>query len=342
MIISILLTISFIGLYVYTYHSTFSSERICINYKCVITNGELWRTFTGPFFHTDIVHVLYDVVIIQSLSSTMERDIGSLQFLKSSFLIMLLTTMLQMLVYHIVATVVSPTLVHVNTNTMGFSSILLGLLTAHAHHASTFEFVLFPGLAVAAANAPLLAYLLASCLLTEASVLGHFCGGLSGWMLGAGGLEWVSGYWLSCVVLWCIGGVIASMKTTTFVGSHMRFVHCEMWPPWKLDGSMLTDNLIDDQLFVVRVASERVTSERVLQQASQEQQGAETTEEEKETGEMVKNERHQSMRSSIVVNKETKEEKLEGSERKNGNEFDFDFDDDDESMAEQTRLLGSP
>jgi len=52
MIISILLTISFIGLYVYTYHSTFSSERICINYKCVITNGELWRTFTGPFFHT--------------------------------------------------------------------------------------------------------------------------------------------------------------------------------------------------------------------------------------------------------------------------------------------------
>ena len=139
-------------------------------------------------------------MILLSLS-IMETTLGSVQFLSITFQLLFLTTFIQMIIYHAISKKLN---MHSNTTmttsaTMGFSSVILGLLTVHAHHAETIECILFPGLQIDTSNAPMLAYLLASCLLTEASILNHFIAGFVGFVIGVGGLDWLSGYWLNCI-----------------------------------------------------------------------------------------------------------------------------------------------
>ena len=244
--------------YCTTYHRTFHSNRIHLNYRTFLLKGELWRLFTSCFYHIDGVHLLFDLLILFSLLP-MEAALGSVLFLAACFQILITTVGLQMVIYHFLDQTVHPSLTVHYTCSMGFSSVLLGLLTAHAQHAETVEFILFPGLPIYAANAPLLGYLLASCLLTEASVLGHFCAGLAGWLLGTGGLQWLAGYWLSCVAVWVLGGVVTSLKTTTMLGTYMKFVECTHWPPWKPEDTSSSgmDRATDDQIFVTSTATRR-------------------------------------------------------------------------------------
>ena len=192
--------------------------------------------------------------------STMEIAMGSLPFVACCLKIMFLTAALQLATYHTVLLSV-PTLTIHNIRSMGFSSVLLGLLVVRAYQAKTVEFILFPGLLIDSGNAPLLAYLLATCLLTDASVLGHFSAMSAGLLLGSGVFLWLTEYWFGCLLLWCIGSVVVSLKKTTRLGVSMPFVKCERWPPWRIDSSTpstFLENSVDDSLFVLREAFERV------------------------------------------------------------------------------------
>ena len=185
---------------------------------------------------------------------------GSLSFFACCLKILFLTAALQLATYHSVARCVSRSLLR-NTSSTGFSSVLLGLLTLNAFQAKTVEFILFPGFPIDSEHAPLLAYLCASCLLTDASVVGHFSAMVAGWLLGSGVFLWLTEYWFGSLLLWCIGSIVVSLKKTTRFGARMSFVKCERWPPWRIDADEIvttSPNSVDDSMFVFRVAMERV------------------------------------------------------------------------------------
>ena len=260
MIVPIGIAIVWTLLYLSTYHAAFDATKIYLNYRFLFHNGELWRTITSTFFHIDIVHLFYDLILLFSLTQ-MASIMGSLAFLGACFQILLLTTTLQLFIYHTIVTRLNSANLSLNwTCSLGASSLMIGLFTAQAQVVDTMEFVLFPGLPIEAGNAPLVAYLLASCLLTEASVLGHFCAGFSGWLLGAGGLRWCTGYWLSCIVLWCLGMVLISVKETTFLSVYLKGIECEHYPPWKkeaMSSAEAREHSIDDRFYIMAIASVR-------------------------------------------------------------------------------------
>ncbi len=237
----------------------FESKWIHLSYQKMYS-GEIWRMFTASFFHIDVVHLLYDLIILFSLS-TMENNKGSIFFIGLCFQILVITTTLQVTVYHILIKGLHRTTLTQNwTCSMGFSSVLIGLLTAQSFYANTIVFILFPGLPINSVNAPVLAYFLGSFLLTEASVLGHFCACFSGWLLGIGGLHWMNAYWLGCVTVWTLGFVVTSIKETTSFGQYIKFVDCESWPPWitePLSAADARENVVDDHFFILRIATER-------------------------------------------------------------------------------------
>ena len=59
----------------------FESKWIHLSYQKMY-RGEIWRMFTASFFHIDVVHLLYDLIILFSLS-TMENNKGSIFFHRS-------------------------------------------------------------------------------------------------------------------------------------------------------------------------------------------------------------------------------------------------------------------
>jgi hypothetical protein len=78
--------------------------------------------------------------------------------------------------------------------------------------------------------------------------------------LGAGGLRWCTGYWLSCIVLWCLGMVLISVKETTFLSVYLKGIECEHYPPWKkeaMSSAEAREHSIDDRFCIMAIASVR-------------------------------------------------------------------------------------
>ena len=288
----------------------------------------------------------------------METTLGSVQFLSITFQLLFLTTFIQMIIYHAISKKLN---MHSNTTmttsaTMGFSSLLMGLLTVHAHHAETIECILFPGLQIDTSNAPMLAYLLASCLLTEASILNHFIAGFVGFVIGVGGLDWLSGYWLNCIFLYCIGGILISIKTTTKYGDFMNFIVCEKekWPPWKQSNATdveVENSVIDDSYFVMKLVLERI---RVAQEVIREEENDSDSENENgsngnrssdlddlEGGDLEEGKKNVERETKQFVARKWSEE-LQKKETKLDSFPEFDhFDSDSDEDGEENRLLGS-
>ena len=212
-------------------------------HRCV-TKGELWLPCVAALSHADPVHLLLDVTVLASLY-LVELSLGTLRYAEACAEVFLLTLSVQMWVYWAFGRSVrgggggggaraALASVMRHTKSIGCTSYAIGMLVVHAQRFDYFEFVLFRGLRVHTSNAPMLVYVLATCLARDASVLGHLGAGLAGWVVGSGGLSFLHGYFFACLILWLVVALLVSLKETTlFWKEYLGCVRVKCWPPWE-------------------------------------------------------------------------------------------------------------
>ena len=201
-----------------------------VSYSRTVLKGELWLPILAAFSHVDIIHLAFDLNILISLF-TVELSLGSMVYIEVFAEIFLLTVAAQMSVYWVFGRGLSAAMTH-NLKSLGITPYLVGMLVMNAQREEYFEFILFKGLHLYSTNAPLIMYILASCLAKEASLLAHIAAGYAGWAVGIGALSFLHGYWFVCVSIWLVVALMVSLRETTFLASYLGCIRVKSWPPW--------------------------------------------------------------------------------------------------------------
>ncbi len=219
-------------------------HRLMLSFHRTVSKGELWLPCVSALAHTDLVHLSLDLTVLASLY-LVELSLGSsLRYLEACVEVFLLTLSVQMWVYWAFGRRLAGTML-LHAKSIGCTSYVIGILVMHAQQEDYFEFVLYKGLRVHTSNAPMLVYILATCLARDASILGHLGAGFAGWVVGSGGLSFLHGYFFVCLISWLFVATLVSLKETTFLKAYLQCVRVKSWPPWE-DGDGSGEGAAED------------------------------------------------------------------------------------------------
>ena len=223
--------------YLYAQMRRVPEERLMLTFARTVSKGELWLPCLAALSHADTVHLLLDLTVLASLYLA-EMSLGTPRYAEACAEVFLLTVAIQMFAHWSLVRclygrrAVNLAIYHTQRS-LGSTSYAIGLLVMYAQQEDYFEFLLYKGLRVHATNAPLFVYILSTCLARDASLLGHGAAGITGWLVGSGGLSFLDGYWFSCLMLWLGVALLVSLKETTFLKAHLGCVQVRSWPPWE-------------------------------------------------------------------------------------------------------------
>lgn len=103
----------------------------CIRPKLVIYSLQVWRIFSSPFLHGNIVHLIMNILALLKLAPPLERELfGSLQFFCLNILLLITGGILHCAVDFVAGWIGFGGW---NSCSIGYSGIIFGLLTIHSH-----------------------------------------------------------------------------------------------------------------------------------------------------------------------------------------------------------------
>ncbi len=97
---------------------------ICKHFTKIVINKEIWRSFTGALAHFEPMHLLFNMMTLQALGSTLEgKYIGSTPFLLDNICFIPLTTIVMIGMIHIVVKYTGNEQ-YKQTSSVGYSGVL--------------------------------------------------------------------------------------------------------------------------------------------------------------------------------------------------------------------------
>ncbi|GFR39585.1 hypothetical protein Agub_g45, partial [Astrephomene gubernaculifera] len=75
------------GIFVLQLATGYDTNRICLSTDLVVRHHQVYRLITAPFFHLGPWHLLFNMMTFVHIGSSLERNVGSVQFLHISLLL---------------------------------------------------------------------------------------------------------------------------------------------------------------------------------------------------------------------------------------------------------------
>jgi len=199
------------ALWVYLYTRETEVTKIAYQYERVITHHEYWRLITATYSHLALLHLAFNMFSLWSVGSiegNAEFGVGSLTYLKYTFVLIILSMAVVTLVTYVMSTYFSRVSMR-DTYSLGYSCVVFGWMTVSALRGKMSAFGIPPLLF------PFASLLFTQILIPNASFVGHLSGIVVGLLLAFRLFDWVSDYLFFCGVFWTLCVFIWSVKTTT-------------------------------------------------------------------------------------------------------------------------------
>jgi membrane associated rhomboid family serine protease len=154
---------------------------VCLSPYLVLRGVQFWRLFTAPLFHIGFMHVALNMMAWTQLGPSLERLVGTLQFVWLTLVFAALGGLL-----HSLAGVSGGS----HECAVGLSGVIFSLVVVDSHLTPTATRTLFGIVNVSTRWYPLALLAALQLLLPSASVLGHLAGVLVGYAYCWGYLNW--------------------------------------------------------------------------------------------------------------------------------------------------------
>ncbi|KAL9242535.1 hypothetical protein vseg_016526 [Gypsophila vaccaria] len=154
---------------------------ICFLPSAVISQFQVYRTYTSVLFHGSFLHVFFNMLALVPLGSELERIMGSVRLLYTMLLLGLSNAILHVLIALLVAyNPIHPYPDLMISCSIGFSGILFSMIVMETSLSGIQSRSVFGLFNVPTKWYPWILLVVFQLLMTNVSFLGHLCGILSG------------------------------------------------------------------------------------------------------------------------------------------------------------------
>jgi len=200
-------------LWVYLYTKEIEVTKIAYQYDRCVNHQEYWRIVTASYSHLALLHLAFNMFSLWSLGPIESNPIfgvGTVAYLKYSFLLMTLSMVVVTLATYVMTTRFNRTGMR-ETYSLGYSCVVFGWMTISAIRGNMSAFGIPPILF------PFASLIFTSIMIPNASFVGHLSGIVIGLLIAFHIFDWVSDYLFFCALFWTICVFIWSVKSTTAV-----------------------------------------------------------------------------------------------------------------------------
>jgi len=242
--------------YIFEIVSDTDTFAYCLSFPQVFFSYQVFRLFTAPFFHSNFLHLLFNLVALLGIGPVVENQKGSILYALICSLLLLVSESLFLFLQFVLyfANQYSFAVPIPQSCVVGLSGLLFALLVIDCDRVSVRTIPLFGGrIAIRSQWLPWIFLLLTQALLPSVSFLGHLCGIVAGYVYIFGGFNWMlpccdrihrweDRLWFSRLNSFSFHNDICCSATSSRQGSHSLFwyptLRCpsgvlQKWLPWK-------------------------------------------------------------------------------------------------------------
>ena len=225
--VTLLMVFSNVVLFTYVAWKKVPVSAYGFSYSRMKTHGEFWRIFTAFLAHEDVLHFLFDVLMLWS-ASALEMRVGPVVFCTYTLFMLISTSLLYCLTCEFISRKLNLDLSLYGFYTVGITPAIFGHLTILSYKQTHFDVPLFPGLLLPLALFPIMLLFIASLVVNRSKFLQHMFGLFSGVLVELGAVHWINAYWLFHMFLWVAGSTALSVHCTT--GTNVYGLKVYFWP----------------------------------------------------------------------------------------------------------------
>lgn len=188
-----------------------------LSYESVVSQGQHWRIITSAFSHISFLHLVFNMSALWSLGvveSAKEYNLGTAYYLQNSILLVLLSGLMVLGMYHVLITRFKLEYYR-RVTAVGYSCVVFGWMTILAVRQPSLKLNLFGLLNLPISFAPFESLVFTSIIVPQASFLGHLSGILVGYLIGWGVVQGMSIYWSVTLAFWIAIGFVWSFNRST-------------------------------------------------------------------------------------------------------------------------------
>lgn len=158
----------------------YKTYSVCLSPRFVVTRFEVYRLVTSPWFHGSLLHLLLNMLSLQTIGTILEQRLGSFRQLYFTLLVSVLGGLLHVATAYLWA-MIDPSSRFTNDCAIGFSGVLFSMLVIWCQESAQ-EQMLFGMVKVPAKLYPWVLLIGLQLLMPNVSFLGHLTGILSGYL----------------------------------------------------------------------------------------------------------------------------------------------------------------
>lgn len=219
-----------LGIFALLNHRGLAYPDVGMSYENVIDQGEVWRCVTSQFSHVELLHLIFNLSALWSIGIA-ERAVGHLYYIKQTSLLLLLSPIICLLLYH-AAIQLAHREEYRSVTALGYSCVLFGWMTVLAvrQPAGITMLPIFGITSLPMWLTPFGSLIFTSLIIPRASFVGHLAGILAGYIISLPIFDFVP-YWIPCIAAlagFIYAGVIIVKANPgiTILGAGLHL------PPW--------------------------------------------------------------------------------------------------------------
>eukprot|EP00741_Cyanophora_paradoxa_P006142 tig00000944_g5955.t1 len=191
----------------------FDYSYVCNNPASVFYRYHVFRWFTAPFFHVGILHIVFNMMAFHPMGSSLERIVGSFNFLYLQLLFMLAAGVIDFVLAVLMVWPVTIWAMPFMECGVGYSGIIFGMLVVESHHSQSEYRSIFGFFNVPAKYYPWAMLIVLQIVAQGVSFMGHLSGMLAGYL-----------YVYRLLDVFMLPSVLANKMDTSFIGSRQGWI----------------------------------------------------------------------------------------------------------------------
>lgn len=189
-------------------------EDIGLSYEKVVEQGHYWRAVTASLSHVNLLHLAFNMSSLWTCRFV-ELTHGPIFYFKFSFLLLVLSVVVILLLYHVLITRFHKEHYR-HSLAVGYSCVVFGWMTVVAQWSPSPTIPIF-GFPVPIALAPFTSLILTSLIIPNASFIGHLSGILIGFLIAWDAFSWFDDRLFFYSLIWASILFVYSLAKTTSV-----------------------------------------------------------------------------------------------------------------------------
>lgn len=202
-----------ICIWFYEWNNRVAPEVVGISYAKFARQGEFWRIITASFSHLDLMHLVFNMGSLYNCG-VIEATHGSMFYFQNSILLIFLSMLITMGVYHVLLHRFGM-MQYESSTAVGYSCVVFGWMTILSQYQPDYAISLPGNIKLPISVMPFVSLLITQIIVRRASFIGHFSGIIAGLFVGWGFFSWITPYWFLSSLAYVTLFIAVSVKTTT-------------------------------------------------------------------------------------------------------------------------------